>query len=306
MEHKNKILIIGCNGFIGSHCFKYFSTNGNYITYGCDVCQNDNTRNFYLIDPSDADFESIFSSQSFDTCINCSGAANVPLSLENPFFDFELNTVNVFKILNAIKTFSPQCKFLNLSSAAVYGNPKSLPIKEEDDVNPVSPYGYHKLMAEIICEEFHKFWNLKTLSLRIFSAYGPGLKKQIFWDIFQKLKGKPESIELFGTGEETRDFIYIKDLVSLIDLVISKAIFDGSVLNAANGLQSKIKDIAKMARNEISAYSQLNFKGCNRQGDPLNWEADISKIKKIGYVPSKSLSEGIKNYMTWLKEEGLL
>ena len=173
-----KILIVGSRGFIGSHCVDYFEKNNE--VWGCDVVLDYASNHYFSIDAVDSDFQNIFQQQKFDVCINCSGAANVPFSLERPINDFKLNTLNVFKLLEAIRLYAPGCKFINMSSAAVYGNPLSLPIKESDKRNPVSPYGLHKLMAEIVCEEFYHFWGMKTCSLRIFSAYGPRLKKQLF------------------------------------------------------------------------------------------------------------------------------
>lgn len=302
---KKNLLIIGVNGFIGRHCFRYFSDKGEFNVYGCDITPFPEDINFILIDSYNPDFNYIFENLKFHVCINCSGAANVPLSLDSPLMDFELNTGNVFKLLNAIRLFNPECKFINLSSAAVYGNPSSLPIKESDEVSPVSPYGYHKLMAEMICKEFNQFWDLKTLSLRIFSAYGPGLKKQIFWDISQKLS-KSNSLELFGTGEETRDFIYVDDLVKLIDLFIKKAKFDGEIVNAANGNQTSISTVASITRDLLKREATISFNHRSRKGDPLYWEADITKAKEYGYSQTVNLNQGIKNYTEWLKENGLV
>lgn len=303
---KKNILIIGINGFIGFHCAEFFNKMKEYQVFGCDITEKNFIDNYIKIDPENPDFDSIFREFEIDICLNCSGAANVPMSLEKPFLDFELNTFNVFKILNAIRVFRPSCKFLNLSSAAVYGNPKSLPIKEEDSLQPVSPYGFHKRMAEMICEEFYRFWNIPTLSLRIFSAYGPGLKKQILWDLSQKLKSLPETIELFGTGNETRDFIYISDLVKLIFMVIEKADFNGTTLNAANGHQIFISQIAEECKNALSPETKIKFSGNNRKGDPLNWEAEVSKIKNLGYLPEYELKNGIETYVNWLKSNQLI
>ena len=182
-----KIIVIGSKGFIGSHCVDYFSKE--HEVWGCDVVLDYNTSHYFSIDAVDSDFLGIFEQREYDVCINCSGAANVPFSLDKPFNDFKLNTLNVFKLLEAIRKHSPKCKFITMSSAAVYGNPEQLPIVESQMKNPVSPYGFHKSMAENICEEYSRFWNIQTCSLRIFSAYGPRLKKQLFWDLFHKIKG---------------------------------------------------------------------------------------------------------------------
>lgn len=294
-----KILIIGSRGFIGSHCFDYFSKDNEVI--GCDVIIDYNTPNYIFIESVDSDFQEIFYNNKFDVCINCSGAASVPFSLNNPYHDFQLNTINVYKILECIRKFSPECRFINLSSAAVYGNPISLPIEESTTLNPISPYGMHKLMAEQICQEFNRFWGIRTCCLRIFSAYGPRLKKQLLWDIYQKIK-KNDELVLYGTGNETRDFIYISDIIRIIDMVIQKAEFRGEALNIANGKQIKIKDIADIMVRTIGLKKEIIFNQQTGPGDPIYWEADIEKIKNIGYKSTVDIESGIKNYILWVKE----
>lgn len=294
-----KIIIIGSRGFIGSACVEYFQRE--HEVWECDVVMDYDRPRYLFIEAVDSDFQEIFQDRSFDVCINCSGAANVPFSLEKPLHDFQLNTLNVFKILDAIRRYSPGCKFLNLSSAAVYGNPVSLPVAESHTVAPVSPYGMHKAMAENICEEFHRFWGVSTCSVRIFSAYGPGLKKQLLWDISRKLQSDG-SLHLFGTGNETRDFIYVSDLVELIDIVMRNASFEADVINAAGGVQTSIRHIAEIMVEKIAPGREIVFSNTVRKGDPLNWEADISKVRAMGFSPKTDIRTGITHYVEWLKE----
>lgn len=296
------ILILGSKGFIGSHCYKYFSAKHN--TYGCDVVNDEADSNYFLIDANAADYTSVFSKQPFDVCINCSGAASVPDSITNTWRDFELNTVNVFKMLDAISRYQPGCRFLNLSSAAVYGNPDSLPVHESATVHPLSPYGWHKRYAETICKEFFITKKIATFSVRIFSAYGEGLKKQLFWDLYQKTK-KAKQVQLFGTGNESRDFIYIHDLVKALELVMNKAAFDGGCINVANGKEITLREAATTFINELGNGFSINFSNENRSGDPLNWCAGISALQAMGYQQAYSLQQGLKNYIEWLKKEKL-
>lgn len=293
------ILIIGSKGFIGSHCVDYFSCE--HEVWGCDVLLDYNTPRYISIDSVDSDFLEIFQSHQFDVCINCSGAANVPFSLEKPFNDFKLNALNVFKLLEAIRLHAPECKFITMSSAAVYGNPEALPIVENQKRMPVSPYGFHKVMAEMICEEYSRFWGVKTCCLRIFSAYGPRLKKQLFWDLYNKIKDQVEPT-LWGTGRESRDFIYISDIVRIIDLAIHHSQFDGEVVNVANGKQITIAEVADTVRMVMGTTKPIKFNGAERKGDPINWEADISIIKGWGYATQVELETGIKSYVKWVKE----
>ena len=295
-----KILVIGSRGFIGSHCIDYFSRENE--VWGCDVVMDYNDPQYIWIGSVDGELLGIFRDHKFDVCINCSGAANVPFSLSNPYNDFNLNTLNVFKLLEAIRIHNKDCKFITMSSAAVYGNPEKLPITTDMKMSPVSPYGYHKVFAENICEEYSRFWGLKTCCVRIFSAYGPRLKKQLFWDMYNKFKNN-EIIELWGTGKESRDFIYISDLIRAIDIVIQNCSFNADKINLANGIQITIAEVADSFVKALGTNKEIRFNGAERKGDPINWEADISDLKEWGYKPKVSLEQGIKEYITWVEKE---
>ena len=297
----NKFLIIGSKGFIGVHLKTYLEVMGHEV-WGADVIVDYvNTERYFLVDASNPGFHEVFENESYDICINCSGAADVADSLKHPLRDYQLNTTVVFKLLEAIRVYQPECKFINLSSAAVYGNPISLPVKENSSLAPISPYGYHKLMSERICEEYHRFFGLHTCSLRIFSAYGEGLRKQLFWDLFQKTKNN-EKIILFGTGNESRDFIYIGDLVQAILNVALYAKYKGQSINVANGEEISIKDCVREFYDLFERPINYRFSGQVRKGDPNNWVADISLLKDLGYKQKYSLKDGLKNYYKWLTE----
>lgn len=297
-----KVLIIGSKGFIGQHCIDYFKSKKGFIVFGCDVIVDYNSDNYFLVDSTNSNFQRIFESNLFDVCINCSGAASVANSIQNPARDFDLNTKNVLSILDAIRTYTSECKFINLSSAAVYGNPVSLPIDESHISNPISPYGIHKKQSEEICTYFNKFYKIPTCSLRIFSAYGEGLKKQLFWDLARKSKQAAE-VSLYGTGLESRDYIHVSDIVSIIDLVIEKGQFDGEVINVANGKEVFIKDAVEIFFNFYDKKKMYSFSGDGRSGDPINWVADVSIINNLGYNQAMSIQSGLQKYIAWLAEE---
>lgn len=293
------ILLIGSKGFIGGHVAAYFAKQHTVFT--CDVVTDYTTENYFQINPTDAAFEDIFKAQAFDVCINCSGAASVPDSLLHPQRDYELNVHNTFKILESIRKHQASCKFIHISSAAVYGNPIRIPIKELDAIAPISPYGIHKKMAEDFCAYYQSFYSLSTLSLRLFSVYGPGLKKQLFWDLHKKCMSG-DSIEIYGTGNESRDFIYVKDLVRVFELIIQKASFQGEVYNVANGIEISIREATEQFTQQLDWKGKLHFTQQQRLGDPINWCADITAIQEMGYQPKYSLAEGLQEYVVWLKE----
>jgi dTDP-glucose 4,6-dehydratase/UDP-glucose 4-epimerase len=295
-----RILVIGSKGFIGSYLTNYLKKEG-YEVWGVDVIVDYiNIEKYSMIDATNSDFSGIFQQSEFDLCINCSGAASVPESMNNPLKDYLLNTANVIKILESIRKYQNDCRFINLSSAAVYGNPTTLPIMESANLCPLSPYGVHKMQAEQICKEYFDIYNLKTCSLRIFSVYGVGLKKQLFWDLFQKAKsGVP--FTLYGTGNESRDYINIVDLVKAIELVAHHSNFEADIINIANGEEVKVKDAVSIFFSFFNEKINYTFSGDIRKGDPVNWQADISKISSYGYKIAIDIKAGLKTYYDWLK-----
>lgn len=296
-----RILIIGSKGFIGSHCMEIFGHK--YDVFGCDIEEDNSNKNYRRVDPIDFDLSHLFSSERFEVCINCSGAASVPQSINQPLHDFTLNTLNVFKILDSIRKHAPSCRFINISSAAVYGNPKSLPVSEDHPKIPISPYGEHKLMAERILSEFYSNYAIKTASLRVFSAYGVGLKKQLFWDLYQKFRDNSQII-LYGTGKESRDFIYVTDLVKAIECVMDNSTFEGEVVNVANGVELTIENVVSQFIDLMDSDAQVIFGGEGRVGDPKNWVADISKLNSYNYVGEVDIRSGLEMYIKWIKEQG--
>ena len=300
-----KILVIGSKGFIGSHVYKYYTAKADYLCWGCDVVVDYTDDHYFLVDHITSDFNEIFEKHQFDVCINCAGAASVPDSIKNPFRDFSLNVYHVAMVLEALRKHNDRCRFINLSSAAVYGNPGKLPISESFPCYPLSPYGKHKLIAEEICKEYNEYFGINTCSLRIFSAFGPGLRKQILWDIYQKSL-HADAISLFGTGMETRDFVYIDDIVQAIHKVILAGNFSAGIYNVGSGKEITIRELADILLEEMDYKGKLFFSGNERIGDPINWQADISLIKELEYEPKFSIRSGITQYLQWLKEEKLL
>ena len=293
-----KILIVGCNGFIGSKLLAYFSDR-KYDVLGCAI-QKLHSGTF-LLNADMSNLSEVFSAGNYDVCINASGSSTVNFSIQNEAKDHELNVLNVAKILEAIKLYQPQCKFINLSSAAVYGNPATLPIQESAATQPVSPYGKHKLLSEQLLKKYARQHRLNTLSLRIFSVYGNGLKKQLFWDIYQKSK-QSNTICLYGDGTETRDFIHSDDLMQAMEQLILHATFDGSAINVASGKESTIRHAAQLMLNALQPAAELVFSGEHNKADPQHWKADIAKLKAFGFTPQVPLEDGLKKYVTWLSE----
>ena len=300
------VLITGVAGFLGRYAAQHFSTEG-WSVVGVDNASPENAPlptltayyNLHLPNPA---FVDLLKNHSPAVCIHCAGRSSVGFSITDPSPDFYDATVLNFEILNALRLHAPECKYLFLSSAAVYGNPKALPVKETDPPNPVSPYGFHKWQCEQSCLEFSKVYGMSTASLRLFSAYGPGLRRQVLWDICRKIFIH-KSLSLQGTGKESRDFIHAIDIARSLKIVAENAPLQGEVYNVGSGLEVTIEDLSGMILSATQSNLSPRFDGVVPQGTPRNWKADISKLESLGFTPSIPLPQGVKSYVSWCHAE---
>lgn len=295
-----KHLILGSTGFIGAALFRFMRASGHEVV-GADIRDSEEVP-FVRFDPLNPDFASLVRDVNPDVVINCTGAASVPDSFAAPLHDYMLNTIRIAEMLEAIRLCAPNAKFVHFSSAAVYGNPEVSPVTETCKIKPLSPYGWHKYHAENICREYYEIFGVETISLRVFSAFGPGLKKQIFWDIYNKALNSP-TLELFGTGYETRDFIYVDDVAKAVMCVVDKACFDGRAVNVANGIASTIRSAATSLISSLGMSKAIEFSGSERMGDPLNWQADIQYLSSLGYTSDFTLEQGLEEVAAWMNEQ---
>lgn len=297
-----KLLILGSEGFIGSHSIAYFLAGGHTVV-GADLFeQPTHALNYGYIKVTRflPDFEEILA-QRFDAIINCAGNGNVPYSMNHPVADFESNCLDTIRVLEGIRRLCPECKYLHLSSAAVYGNPRKLPVYEDDELRPLSPYGWHKVVAENLCGEYAAIFHLRIAIARPFSVYGPGLKKQMFWDWYQRARTTQGPIELLGTGLESRDYIYVKDLVAALGLILDKGAMRGEAYNLASGKETLIKDAAGLFFSGVGFPVQYGYSGKVRDGDPLNWRADTSRLENMGFRCRYDMKKGMAELHEWFK-----
>lgn len=294
-----KLLVLGSEGFIGNHVVKHAIQVGCAVT-GVDLIDKKPSGYQYeKLSLLSADLDSFLDQNSFDLIVNCAGSGNVGFSIQHPVTDFDLNTRSVIFVLEAIRRHMPDARYIHLSSAAVYGSPTMLPVEETAAIQPISPYGFHKSMAETICKEYSVMHGMSISVVRPFSVYGPGLQKQLLWDVYQKAKLNNE-VELWGTGEETRDFIFVEDAAKAI-LVIAEADQEAyNQFNLASGISVTIKTAVEELLRALSWERNLLFNQQVREGDPRFWQADVSKLNAIGFKPSFSFQQGLKYTAAWL------
>ena len=275
------VLITGSNGFIG-RAISLRMQKENYTVYEWSreglFLNNSKIQSFVIEKPEDA--EKVLLIVKPDIVMHCAGSADVNYSVQHPYEDLSSNYITTHNILFAMKKTGVTSRFVLFSSAAVYGN---------------------KRAAEEVCLYMNKNYHMDVKILRLFSVYGPGLKKQIFWDMYHKVK-ESGRLNLMGSGEESRDYIYIDDLVEAVILV---ALDEGRdiIYNIANGEETTIYKAAMTFAKYMKIPQELvTFSGRRREGDPINWCADITKLKMLGYKRKYSFEDGVEEYVDWLDE----
>lgn len=299
-----KVLVTGASGFIGNKMALCFLDKG-YEVVGWDRSENHGAYNVQKVDMlNQAEMLEAFQAYLPDIIIHCAGSADVGRSVKDPHADFEGNVTITHNLMFAMhKIGLENARLVYLSSAGVYGNPRSLPITENMPLNPLSPYAVHKVMCEELCKYFVNNYRMNVKVARIFSAYGAGLRKQIFWDMYQKQKNTGR-LDMFGTGNESRDYIHVDDVVQSLYILATTENSD-IVFNVANGEEVTIREATEMFAEACGVGNEnISFNGVVREGDPLNWKADISKIKQLGYLKTVDMKMGLERYTVWVEEQG--
>lgn len=231
------------------------------------------------------------------------GSADPMGSIADPKRDFDAGPPVVADVLEAVRRSGIESHFVFLSSAAVYGEPESLPVEEGATPNPASPYGCHKWMGELLCRQYAERYGIRATAARIFSAYGPGLRRQVVWDAIGKLAAG-EGPAFRGTGEETRDFLFIDDLVEALVRIGGSADPGFRVCNVASGTGTSIAElVAAVARALGRDPGTWRFEGEVPAGAPRHWRADVARLAAMGFAPRVSLEEGVARTVEWWRKE---
>jgi UDP-glucose 4-epimerase len=297
-------LITGVAGFLGRYIAREFYREGWRVIGVDDVPPENAPRDieFHRLHLPDPALATLLAGNPPDACIHAAGRASVAHSITEPAADFRDGVVLTFELLDALRRTAPRCRFVLLSSAAVYGNPASLPILESHPVQPLSPYGFHKRQCELLVEEFARVYSQPALAVRVFSAYGPGLRRQVVWEICERVLTTGR-LQLRGTGDESRDFIHAADVARAVALLVERAPAQGEIFNVATGREVTIRELATTLLARLNPKVAPEFDGETSPGDPRNWRADISRARAIGFAPEIPIEEGLRAEAAWCLAE---
>ena len=304
---KNKLIVVtGGAGFIGSHIAEELSEDNDVIVidnlYAGKI--ENVPPNVRFIQADIRDYKSIAEliSQA-DYVFHEAALVSVVESVERPLLTEEINVLGTLNILKALS--DGQGKLIFASSAAVYGDNQKLPLKESEKPKPLSPYGITKLSAEYYCKVFYELYGVPTVSLRYFNVFGERQGYNQYAGVIsifinRALKGEP--LIIYGDGKQTRDFIYVKDVVKANILAAESSRANGKVFNVARGERTTIVELALKIIDATNSPSSIIFDK-PRPGDIKHSQADISEIRKLGFKPGYSLEDGLLRTIEWYRRK---
>lgn len=317
-----RILITGGAGFIGSHIAEHFAKTGtapgrvgSAHADSVDIVILDNFRsgfrhnldgfNCRLMEGSVTDADAVKEAvQGVDYIFHLAAMISVPESMFKPKECVEINTQGTLNVLEAAAKAGVK-KLVFSSSAAVYGDNPVLPKVEQMCPEPKSPYAVTKLDGEYYCKMFNDQGWLKTASMRYFNVFGPRQDPKSQYaaavPIFIDKAVRNEPITIFGDGEQTRDFVYVKDVVAANVFLATRPELSG-VYNVANGRTISIKALAQKIVALTGSKSEVRF-APERPGDIKHSCAAIDKIRSAGYQPSNAFDDGLSATINFFRQK---
>ena len=303
-----KIIVTGGAGFIGSHLVDSL-VEERYTVIVIDnlstgIKSNINTKaEFYKLDIQDKRIQSIFQKEKPDIVYHLAAAINVRKSIKDPLQDIDTNISGSINLLEASKLVQPK-KFIFVSTGgALYGDAAVIPTPEDYEIKPLSPYGINKFSIEKYLYYYWKMFGLNFTVLRLANVYGPR----------QNAKGEAGVIAIFcnqifkniqpvinGNGLQTRDFIYVDDVITALKLVLNKG--DQGAFNIGTGKETNIKTIfEKISHLTNSSFSAVfNTKAIEEQRRSC---LNVDKAtRELGWTPKVSLEDGLLSTVNWFKE----
>lgn len=295
------VLVTGGAGFIGSHLVDALHrTNEVRVLDDLSSGHRDNLpSDVTLIEGTILDERAVRSAtEGVDIIFHEAAVVDVGASVERPLETHDVNCTGGLTILDRAR--DEGARVVVASSAAVYGQPSRVPVSEDDPLRPTSPYGLQKLALDRYAAMYHDLYGLETVALRYFNVYGPRQSSGDYSgviDIFLEQARADEPITVDGYGRQTRDFVYIDDVVRA-NLLAAKTDEVGVAYNIGTGTEITVVELAKIIKNATESNSPI-VHGDPRQGDIQRSCADISRaLNSIEYSPQVTLDDGIKQLLS--------
>lgn len=306
--NNTKILVTGGCGFIGSNLVnKLVESNNNVVVL--DNFLSGHRSN--LKHPNDLEIiygdvrdDSIVKKaiKNVEVVFHLAASVGNKRSIDFPIIDAQTNVIGTLNILEASKNEGVR-KIVTSSSAGIFGELKTIPIKEDHIVEPDSPYGCTKLCEEKLCLSYAKLYDFESICLRYFNVYGPNQRFDAYGNVipifvYRMISNEP--VIIFGDGNQTRDFVHVDDIVQA-NLKAAQVNGINGAFNIASGTSISINELVKIISKNSKNQIKIEYQN-PRSGDVLHSLADISSAKKhLNYFPLVELNSGINEYIEWAR-----
>jgi UDP-glucose 4-epimerase len=303
-----KALVTGGAGFIGSNVARLL------VEEGYDVVALDNLSTGYpenlkelkrvrLVEADVRDEGAVNRAMNgVEVVFHLAASVGNARSIENPLDDSDINVLGTLRVLEAAR-LSGVRKIVCTSSAAIFGELKHLPIREDHPCEPDTPYGVSKLAEEKHCLAYAKLYELEAVCLRYFNVYGLNQRYDAYGNvipIFAHLLLHGKSLTIYGDGEQTRDFVNVRD-VARANLQAAQTRGASGAFNVASGEAITVNQLVALLREASGIDPKLEY-GPPRKGDVRHSRADISAARiAFGYSPSVELAPGLAEYIDWAR-----
>jgi len=304
-----KILITGSEGFVGQYLFDFLA-NKNYEVYGTYYREEETKVNRFFLDiRKKEDVKNLLAKIKPDGIFHLAAQTSVARSYKEEHLTYEVNTLGTLNLLWAIKELNLNSRFIYISTAEVYGQPKEKrKVKENDELNPLSPYALSKYFAEKLVSHYVKVYNLEGIILRPFSHTGIGQDENFFFPycckkIAEIEKGKIPPILEVGNLEIERDYLAVEDVVVAYYLAFKYGV-KGEVYNITNSKPIKLKD----ALNFLLTQSNVKIKIISVEEKLRKWDiyylsGDNTKFKKLtNFEPQLDIKEVLTKMLNYYRQ----
>ncbi len=307
MFARKRWLVLGGAGFIGSQIVEELIDTGERclvvddFSSSCTRPTPSDELEMIVDDAAGDRVLAMLGEERFAAVLHLAGSAYVPPSVDDPAMDFDANLVLPLRLLMRLRELESPPPFVLASSAAVYGDPREMPITDDTPSAPISPYGVSKLAAERYVDVFAKLYGIPAASLRLFSVYGPRQKKQVVFDLIRKTIVDPLEVEILGDGTQARDLVYVEDIARAFIEVARRAPLRGETYNVATGESVTTAELARAIAACLGATPELRFTGAVRPGDPQRWRGNAERLSGIGITADTTIARGLPATVEWVR-----
>lgn len=237
------------------------------------------------------------------TIFHLAASADVAASVRDPRHDLTNTFAPLFEVLETARRRA--CRVIFPSTASVFDTSQPLPLAEGAAKRPTSPYGAAKLAGEAYCAAYYRSYGTDTRVARLFSVYGPGMRRLAIHDLIAKVRRSPLELELLGDGTQVRDYLYVDDAVRGLMIVATRG-EAGQDYNVASGTPVGLLDLARTIATEMG-HPDIRIVPTGRSfpGDTPRWYGDVSKIGALGFAPHVTLRDGLRRTIAALAPQAV-